>query len=353
MSSLLPVKTLKSTYCGFSVQIKDMNKVLYAARFPPSGETSAPNFTTESTDEELRADDHISCQTMVDFINSNDTFQANGNWKGGQYGANNFALTSKVWFSGLFTFDQLNITVVKEGIIKYSGKPFESSQLIIEGSEEKAWSCNAEWQGINYPLYLTDNPMPQIARDVIFIWSCTSTNKTLIKVLRRGIGPNVDMPGKIIPCAGEHVEPGQNDCLREQALWVINQELGIPPETLTNCYLLSLGEYSDEGLTECRDSRYSYYSTLQDGELEQFGFYRGSKTSASIVYLQTEESVEPIEVDPTDFEEISGKWWEDINQVFEIHSDDDWMIKAHQQFIPDAIALIKQLSEQEQELFKF
>ena len=43
------------------------------------------------------------------------------------------------------------------------------------------------------------------------------------------------------PCAGEHIEPDQKQDDRTQAILALNQEIGIPESTLSNCYIISLG----------------------------------------------------------------------------------------------------------------
>ena len=120
-------------------------------------------------------------------------------------GSNNFTLTSKNWFSGLWIGDKIKVQIIKEGIIKYSNKPFIDEDIILPNTEMNALSCNSLWNDKLYSFYMTDNPMPQYATDTLFLWS--SPKDLLIKILKRNSGDNIDFPEKIIPAGGEHLQP--------------------------------------------------------------------------------------------------------------------------------------------------
>ena len=348
----LQLQVLKLQYCGFSGKVYGTNKVLYGAQYPAVKGVSAPDMTVESTKEELRADSHITVDTFCDFVTSKDVRQANGSWKGGPWGTNNFTLTSARWLSGLWVGDNLSVTIIKKGIVKYNGQPFTEDSVILPNTESMMYSCNAVWQGNTYPLYLSDNPMPQYATDTLFMWYNTFTNKLLLKVMRRGEGPNVDSPHTIIPAGGEHLQPEHSTDRRQQALFSINEEIGVPPETVNQCYFLHLGTWNDPG----RDSRYYKYSAIQEDELVEFGIDRYSSTDVNILLLVTNDNVEPKEVQPEDTTEINTKWWENVHDMLLNHPDEEWMLKDHQKFIPASIQKVEDfltLPEYDRNLLKF
>lgn len=345
----------KITYCGFSAVIPSSNKVIYCHKYPPNSGTIKPNF--DNIDQVANFDNHVRRETFIKFINNTSSRQANKRWKGGQWGENNFTVTSENWFSGLFIGDTIEVAILAEGIIKFSPSAYQTDTTyqIISGTESKALTCVSTWDGSTYNFYMTDNVMPQDASDTLFVWS--SPKKTMIKVMRRGKGKNVDSPARKIPCAGEHVEPGQKEDDRSRAMEDLNQEIGIPSKTISLCYLIPLGEYADPG----RDPRYWTYSEFQDGKIIEFGFERASKTKARIVFIETEDEVEPHEVDPEDTNEIGAKWWADINTILNSSKpgeniEDDWMLEDHMRFIPDTINKLewfKQLSKEEKESYRF
>ena len=340
------------TYCGFSAVIPSINKVIFGYKYPPHSGTVKPDFDT--IDRVPKYDNHVKRETFIDFIRDNSTRQANGLWKGGEYGDNNFTVTSENWFPGLYIGDTMQVTIIKDGIIKFMPNTFNldpnQDQPIIPGTESKAISCVGTWNASNYNFYITDNIMPQDASDKIFIWS--SPKKTMMKFMRRGVGKNVDSPKRIIPCAGEHVQPEQSQDDREQSLITLNQEIGVPLSTLSKCYIIPLGQYADPG----RDPRYWTYCAVQDNEIIEFGFERPSRTKAHIIYIETDDEVEPVEIDPEDMEEINSKWWENIYTVLSTHSEDEWMLYDHMRFVPDSIQKLewfKQLTMQDKETFRF
>jgi hypothetical protein len=343
------------TYCGFSAVIPNTGKVVYCHKFPPNSGTVKPDFNT--IDRVANYDNHVKRETFIKFIKNESSRQANGSWKGGEWGDNNFTVTSENWFSGLYIGDTIQVTIVAEGIVKFSPTAYDSASthVIVDGTESKALTCVSTWNGVNYNLYMTNNPMPQDASDTLFVWS--SPKKTMIKVMRRGKGKNVDSPARKIPCAGEHLEPGQANDDRSQAIFALNQEIGVPETTLSKCYIINLGEYSDPG----RDPRYWTYSEVQDEQVIEFGFERASKTKARIVYIKTDDEVEPREINPSDTEEIGAKWWANIHTVLEPtkpgkNMEDDWMMFDHMRFIPDTIKKLEwfnQLSAQEKENYRF
>ena len=84
MYSEIELTIIKLVYCGFVAKIN--NKVVYCSQYPSFKDTIKPNFEINSSDFELKSDDHIRKDTFINFILSHDIYQANGTWKGGQWG---------------------------------------------------------------------------------------------------------------------------------------------------------------------------------------------------------------------------------------------------------------------------
>jgi hypothetical protein len=346
MNSTNKLQVLKLTYCGFSAQVIGTEKVVYCWLFPPVlNTTKAPDFNSPSSSEELRPDSHIHKEVFVDFIKSPETRQVNGTWKGGVWGANNFTVSSTKWFPGMYIGDMFDCELTHVGILK--------SQAILSNSEKTAWTCNGMWNGQFYTFYMTDNLMPQKASDKLWMWGCKNNPRKLrIKVMKRCSGPDIDFHGKNAPTAGEHLEPDQSNDERELALFAINQEIGIPKTTLSKCYFLPLGTYDLPG----RDPRYWSYSTIQDNIVVTFGLERPSSSEAHILYIETDDDVEPEETEQEDTEEIKKKWWESVYTIFKSYSESDWMLEDHMRFIPDStnrIERFSRLSLEEKLQFKF
>ena len=327
---------LKPLYCGFTARVKGTNKVVCVSQYGPSGGTSKPVFTVKSSEEELRPDNHIKKKTFMEFIDSPESYQVNGRWKGKQYGRNNFTLTSSKWLPGAWVNDELTITIIKDGVVKYDGKPFTDSSVIL--NHDYGLSCNCEWNDQVYPLYLTDNVPPQRASDTIVIWYNDYHKKMRIKMLRRGNGPNVDSPETVVVSGGEHKQLENGEDARNQALITINEEIGIPKETINKCFFLPLGIYN----SNFRDGRYSKFSMIQNGIYVECGIDRYSEADANIVLLITEDDVLPKECDYTDKHEISGKWWEDIYCVLNKYPTTEFMLEDHRKFIPDSIKKVNE-----------
>jgi hypothetical protein len=337
----------KISYCAFSIVMDGKPKALYLQKYPPTMGTKAPDFTSSSSTNELTRDS-ISKTDFISFWNSTDSYQPNGLWKGGKWGKNNLMTTDSGWMTGSFIGDRVIVTLVKKGIIKMNGgNGFTSDMPMINGFENNVWSCNIEVNGKIYGVYMTDNIMPQVANDVLFIWR-NNQGKKFLKLLTRANNDNVDMPLRMMPGAGEHMEPGKDIKVKDGILRAVYEEIGIAPETLTKCYLLSLGEYSSSG----RDPRYWKYNYAG----VDFGMERGSITNGYILYFIGDSDKAPKETTPADTQEVNFKWWTDLDSVMSDYPDDRWMIKDHQKFIPDSIKIIdsfESLSRVEQEKNRF
>lgn len=353
------LEILKLTYCGFSAKIIGTDKVVYGWKFPPTvGNTQVPDLNLSSSAEELTGDSHVSKETFVQFVKSEQTRQANGSWKGGSWGENNFTVTSNDWFAGMYVQDQLQWELVKTGIIKFSPSSFASDQIIIPGTELSAWSCNGIFNGKSYAFYMTDNPMPQKASDTLWMWGCNSNDEAYreicddvkVMVMTRGVGLNVDCGGKKAPAAGEHLEPGQPDDERSQVVFATIQEIGIAKETLSKCYIIPMGIYNSPG----RDPRYWTYSAHQNGQLIYFGIARESSSIARILYIESD--VKPETISHEDTKEIKGKKWVRAYSIFDKYPESEWMLEDHMKFIPDSIGLIRDFrakSQEEKEKLRF
>ena len=326
-------KINKISYCAFSIVMDaNPNKALYLQKFPPMDGTKVPDFETNSLPHEVEFD-KIDKESFLAFWKAETSYQVNGNWKGGKWGSSNLMTTDPSWLFDSFIGDSVSIKLIKQGIIKFNGgKEFNESMAVLPNTETNVWSCNVDYNGKTYGVYLTDNIMPQYANDVLFIWKNLTGDK-YIKLLTRGNSENVDMPLRLMLGGGEHREPGTDIKVKDGILRAVNEEIGIDPSTLTKCYLLNMGTYNSEG----RDPRYWEYSTLVNGEIVNFGMKRGSTTNGYILYLVSESNDEPKEVNPEDTQEVGFKWWAKLSSVLDDYRIDKWMILDHQKFIPDAI----------------
>lgn len=339
----------KISYCALSVVVNE-RKALYLQKYPPAGGAFVPNMASTSPPEDLTYDT-ISKTDMISFWLCADSYQPSGCWKGGRWGKSNLPTTDDKWMTGIFIHDPIRITLVKKGIIKMNAGPFSPTAPVLANTESSAWSCNVEYGSKTYSAYLTDNIMPQRANDVMFIWE-NNVGQSFIKLLTRGSSDNVDMPQRMMPGAGEHLEPGKDIKVKDGILRAIYEEIGIEESTLTEAYCLPLGKYASEG----RDPRYWTYSHLVNGEIVYFGMKRGSETLGYVIYFKSSTAVAPKEVDPADTEEINTKWWGCLNTVLRDFPDNRWMIADHKKFIPDTLRALnefRRMSPHDQENLRF
>jgi ADP-ribose pyrophosphatase YjhB (NUDIX family) len=325
----------KICYCALSITVAP-SKVLYLQKFPPAGGAFAPDFHQPSSLQELTPDS-ISKSDLIHFWKSKDSYQpVTRHWKGGAWGTNNLPTLDEAWLTGIFIGDNIDVTLVQEGIIPFhGGKPF-SHREIVPGTETAAWSVHIQYKGKTYSGYLTDNIMPQRANDVLFIWE-NKSNNVFIKLLTRGSSQNIDMPQRMMPGAGEHLEPGKDVRVKAGVLRAIQEEIGIEESVLSEAYLLPLGRFDTPG----RDPRYWSYSWIkEDGSPMEFGIQRGSSSEGYVVYIKSDTDVAPKEVDPLDTEEVHAKWWAPLNFVLQNYPDDRWMILDHKRLIPATEAAI-------------
>jgi len=324
---------------------------MYLHKYPPAtGTTSVPLFDSSNL---AIADSQLKKKTLCDFWASRKTYQANLNWKGGEWGSNNLPTTDTTWMTGVFIGDEFDVEVIANGIIPFGirkGLQFESIDAIITGSESSAWSCNlystksncslcCTSSAIAYSGYMCNKPMPQSALDVLFVWS-NSKNETFINILKRGnSNPNVDMPGSFMPGGGEHKEPGKDVKIKSGIIRCINEEMGISKDTLAECYLLNLGKFNKKD----RDPRYGKFSWIQDEQLIEFGIERDSETEVFVLYLQSNTDETPKDVPHLDQIEVKSKVWKKMDDP-ELESKEIWMIPEHGEYIPLAQKAIEELN---------
>lgn len=345
-------------YNVIGLYLNRFNKIVYIHKFPPIvGSESVPDMLNISeTEEELntyKIDKELRIETLKNFWSSKDLYQANGDWKGGEWGSNNLPTTDTTWCTGSFIGNKIKLQLVKEGIIPYKtklSKPFESSDEIIYESDRTAWSSNItifsddkdkdKNKDKTYSGYVCDKPMGQKAIDVLFVWK-NSNSKRFVKILRRGNShPNVDMPGLQMPGAGEHREPGNKINFKSEVLRAISEEIGIDQDTLTNCYLLSIGSF----VNDKRDPRYWKFSTDQDGKIIEFGIKRKSSTDVYVLYLDSNSNSEPKESEPLDMIEVDSKRWVSLDSTI-LSNKEIWMIPEHSLYFSNTIKILNRFDE--------
>jgi hypothetical protein len=313
--------------CG----IVGINKIIYIHKFPPALNTTIkPQIVEQKTDYyEHKFNRNLRRETVLNFWQSKDLYQVNGDWKGGEWGSSNLATSSKDWFSNIFIGDKLSIKNVIDGIIPYNkilSKPFNPYDEIIVGSENYACTSNITQNNTNqtYSCYICDVPMPQSAIDVLFVWENSLSNR-YVKILKRGMpNPNVDMPNLLMPGAGEHREPGNKICFKTDALRAINEEIGISSETISKSYLIHVGTFNKEK----RDPRYWSFSVQQDDSIITFGPERYSETNVYVLYIKTETENEPEEIEYEDKIEVGKKYWIGLENPI-LTNKKLWMIPEH------------------------
>lgn len=345
---------LKISYCCFSIKVdrivyKDTinqdvtyeptNLVIYVQKYPPSiqSETTIPNWWHKSLDEELQPD-NITRQEIIDFWSNTSTRQQNGKWKGGSWGSDNLQTTSETFFSESFIGDQIKLIIEQLGGNDKDGEYITGSEnyfITCLGNVEQFNGINAGDINKKYKCYITDKPFKQIAQDVLFVYKEVSNSIHNILLLTRGTNTaKVDMPGKIIPGAGEHIEPGKDDeTAKLKKIDTIErslkEELGVDPRNfIGNIYYLNLGVFEDKD----RDPRYFKYFYNK----KTFGMDRGSKTDVFLLYVLGNEPTLGRHTDPI---EIDGKTWINIEDLIDINKypEEKWMMIDHKNIVQKAI----------------
>lgn len=331
-----------------TIIVNQRKKVIYIHKFPPANNTTkCPNFDSKSTTEELIPDTNITKEMLINFWSNKNDYQANGDWKGGEWGSNNLPLTDSTFCTGIFIGDNITIQLIKKGIVPYkirASRPFDIDDKPIDNTQDCAWSCNITLSntGLQYSGYVCDSPMPQSAIDVLFVWKNSKSHR-YVKILRRGTThPNVDMPNKLMPGAGEHREPGINVSFKSDALRAVEEEIGLPQDTLSQCYLLPVGRFDDEK----RDPRYWTWtlSGSKSDKIVEFGIRRNSWTDIFVLYIESSTDTEPLELVPLDDIEVSSKKWIKLDELTKSNND-IWMIPEHQTYFFNAKIILDRFDD--------
>lgn len=290
--------------------------------FPPViGENTSNGRLSEnhSSFSTISCTDHLpSMSSMIKFWKGDEEFQHNGNYKGGSWGSNNFPPTNEDWgydgCSGMNYGDYLYITDIIRGIIKFDsskrGRPFTEDRHLLRNSENTATSINFCFRGNIYSGYMCDKPSMQVASDTLVIYK-TTLGRFYIRMAKRGSeGKNLDIPNKIIPGAGETLEPCETGyCLKEETRRALREELCIDLNGKEKIF--ELGE-----LFGNRDPRYDVFNLVEDGEYKTFGFKRGSKTKINLVLFEGEQP--PGVLNYFDQQEILKTFWIPLSEALKI-----------------------------------
>jgi hypothetical protein len=353
-----PYKHLRGTivhisYASFGVLLDDYSKVVYVHRFPPV-EGTVPNLDEESDIEECKEQD-ITVEEFINFWSDPSQKQVNGNDKGGSWGLDNFIYCS-TWMTQGFIGKRVEIEFMANGILNFdfSGKPFTSNSVVRHGSENTTWSCNVtlEETGKTYSSYILDYYMGQYANDVLFVWHDPDTNIKLVKILKRGNAPTVDMQNKYMPGAGEHLEPGEKLKFKNNVKRSVEEEMGAG-DILEKSFVISLGKFDDEN----RDPRYAPYTTIkQDGTQKTFGAPRYSTSNGYVLYYkgdapklkQASDTTEVVEMGPNE------KKWLPLDTLDT--TEDNWMMADHAKIVQrtkETLIEFDLLSPEVQEEFRY
>jgi hypothetical protein len=312
------VKVLSIGYNCIKVIEKSSSKVIYIQKFPPTnGTSSVPQMTignTSSIDQ-----DTISKQDLVSFWLGEEKYQSNSKWKGGRWGIQNLPTIDPTWCDDVFIGDEIVIKFIKSGIIPFAKrkrKPFDPNDIILEGTEQCAWSCNLILGEITYSGYITDEPIGQEAIDVLLITENDSKIR-YIKSLRRGTNRNtVDMPQSYM--SAEHCEPvAGKPKLKDDILKTVTEEQCIDASDFANSYLIHLKTFD----TTDRDPRYSKFN--YNGQ--DFGFDRKSRTNLYMLYLKFTGNKKPKKVKHDDNIEVQYTFWEKLDDAI-ARPQDQWLI---------------------------
>lgn len=346
-------------YNILAVLINDMSKVVFVHKFPPVPNTThKPDLSVPSDIDKYRCNPRLTKDSVCKFWADKGLYQVNGDWKGGEWGSNNLPTTDTTWCTGVFIRDEIDIVLVKEGIVPYmtrKSKPFDITDEIVEGSENFVWSCNLELtnsdstkSSIQYSGYVCDKPMSQSAIDILFVWKNLNPKKLsmrklkrYVKILKRGRShPNVDMPELFMPGAGEHREPGNNISFKSEVLRALREELGLPDLTIFDCYLISIGSFDNDK----RDPRYWTFTIEQDGEIITFGLERYSKTEVYVMYIETDNGEKPKESKPLDEIEVGEKKWVSLDDP-SLLSNSVFMIPEHSTYFSHCSRVLDNFDE--------
>jgi hypothetical protein len=313
--------------------------------YAPAGGTTKPNYDN-ATDpimngDFLTKDDTITKQDFIDFWSSDIVFQEDERFKGGRWGLDNCVPSNQsTWVPGLFVNSEITFTVKTNNI--------NSNFDVIEGKDFTYTVKNSENQVCKKNLYVTEQPMPQIAIDSIFLLNLSG--EYYIKMISRGNTNTVDLHGKISIGAGEHVEnipkknqpkpssnyngikiaaTGRGGLLIDQLRTKQSEEFGQLVEKIKELEKSgtikkkdsTTGVYSftpDSRLN--RDARYSKYCIKKGTELIYFGYDRLSISDIYIDYFE-------YTAETNSLKEIALKNINSVKPINNVEVDKLYMIK--------------------------
>ena len=296
---------------------------MYANRYPPSNDTTRSPSKYRLTPRMIRRAKILSRETVINF------------WRGlgrnthkRRWGLENLATTSTQWLSGAYYGDKIEFSAFCEGIIPLR-TPFDPNASITTGSENWAVTALANFEGQteSYRVYLTSNPMPQVAVDVVLV--VRVNGRLQVKILRRGNNElTVDNPSTFMSGAGEHVETFSGSVgLKEQAFDALQQETGISKEDFDRAEIYVIGKYNSPG----RDPRYWTYNAIDEetGEPIEFGYERDSSTTLMLVFIDSDTGNEPTKTEPSDKVEVADSFWMPLDKAIELDALEFFIPENH------------------------
>jgi len=313
-------------------------------RFPPTDGTVVPLFDMPSSSYDLHTDFHISLEEATEFWSSPASRQNNGMWKGGSWGLDNLLPHSK-WCTQAWIGDTITLDFVKNGIIKFEmGTPgFNHENSILPNTINSAWSLDItiDKTGQKCAGYGMEYFMPQYANDLLFVWKDPKSGKRLVKVCKRGNAATVDMQNKLMPGAGEHLEPGEALKFKASLTRAFHEELGVMDSALAQCYVLDLGKFDDPG----RDPR---YWTFFHNE-KTFGMKRYSSTHGFVLYFHGDAPLLRVPDDVIEIAQLGPfeKRWMDLDTL-DVTSE-AWMIEDHAKIVRSAKACLSSFDLENEE----
>jgi ADP-ribose pyrophosphatase YjhB (NUDIX family) len=244
-------------------------------------------------------------------------------------GRQNLPTTDPTWCHNVFIGDMIQILDYREGIIGFR-TPFDHTAPVIPGSEDWGWTAQVRVHGVIYKAYLTAEPLPQVALDVLLV--IKSNGKLWVKLLRRGSDPNtVDFPNVLMSGAGEHLEPGTSTP-KEDIVRAIGEEIGLELSELPKAQIVELGKFSDPD----RDPRYTIFKGFDEetGKPVEFGMRRGSTTTLKMIYIEYPDDIntQPEEIPHTDITEIAYSFWMGLDQAIGL-SPKDFILEENHSYL--------------------
>ena len=376
-----PNKTMRGTitrigYAAFGIKLDSTEKVIYIMRFPPTNGTVIPLLDEPSSVHDLKTDEHVTMEEATEFWSSPTSRQVNGLWKGGSWGLDNLMGPHTKWCTDAWVGDTVTLQFMKNGVLKFGfgipGFPEdesgESAAEALPNTMNTTWSLNitVDKTGQKYAGYGMNYFMPQYANDLLFVWKDPATGKRLVKICKRGNAPTVDMQNKLMPGAGEHLEPGEAFCFKASLTRAFREELGVEDVALAKCCVLDLGKFDDPG----RDPRYwnFYYKHKENSgekegegegkgrEYESFGMKRYSTTHGFVLYYHGEAPLLTVPEDDVEVQQLgpSEKRWLELDSLDV--SSDAWMIEDHSKIVLKAqasVAGFDLLSEEEKKQYLY